>query len=155
MEKSISAYFSFPERQNEYFCVSSTGFVLPLTDHFPGILQVKVKANMRSRFFCNIDREYVMECALYLYIIIIYIIISFTILYILCWSTQFTLPYNHKPFAKVETFLIYPMFMGYFGTPLLSRVSWHFICFLTPILTLFTIIIREPIKGIFGLVLIL
>ena len=52
----------------------STGFVLALTDHFPGILQVKVKkANMRSRFFCNIDRQYVVECALYfLYIYSIY-----------------------------------------------------------------------------------
>ena len=60
--KNHFSIFCFPERQNEYLCVSSTvsqsvsqsvqcsGFVLPGTEHFPGILQV---------FFCSIDREYV------------------------------------------------------------------------------------------------
>ena len=41
------------------------------------------------------------------------------------------------------------------NTPLLSAVSWRFISFLTPILTLFIIIIRESVKGIFCLVFIL
>ena len=37
---------------------------LPGTEHFPGILQVKVQANMRSSFFRNIDREYIMQFGL-------------------------------------------------------------------------------------------
>ena len=63
LEKIVSAYFvsqrdkmniSVSAAQSVSQSVQCSGFVLPGTEHFPGILQVKVKANMRSRFFSSI-----------------------------------------------------------------------------------------------------